>query len=78
VAVFGLPPLAHEDDALRGVLCALDILAALHQLRLRPSIGVTTGQAFCGVVGSRARREYSVLVAITITITLSHHHHHHH
>ena len=28
---------------------------------LRPSIGITTGQAFCGVVGSRGRREYSVL-----------------
>ena len=32
IAVFGLPPLAHEDDALRGVLSALTIMDALHAL----------------------------------------------
>jgi class 3 adenylate cyclase/GNAT superfamily N-acetyltransferase len=61
VAVFGLPPLAHEDDAVRGILSALAICARLHELQLRPAIGVSTGMAFCGVVGSRGRREYSVL-----------------
>lgn len=61
IAVFGLPPLAHEDDALRGVLSALDICDSLHQFDLRPSIGITTGKAFCGVVGTRNRREYSIL-----------------
>lgn len=61
IAIFGLPPLAHEDDAVRGVLGAQAIITALHQLDLRPSIGITTGQAFCGVVGARGRREYSVL-----------------
>lgn len=61
IAIFGLPPLSHDNDALRGVLAAGAILQALHQLDLRPSIGITTGRAFCGVVGSRGRREYSVL-----------------
>ena len=55
VAVWGLPPLAHDDDALRGVLAALDICNALHQLDLRPSVGITTGAAFCGVVGARVK-----------------------
>jgi class 3 adenylate cyclase len=61
IAVFGLPPLAHEDDAVRGVLSALAICSNLHELGLVPSIGVTTGMAFCGLVGSQRRREYSVL-----------------
>jgi class 3 adenylate cyclase len=60
IAVFGLPPLAHEDDGVRGVLSSLAICAKLHELNLRPSIGVSTGNAFCGVVGNR-RREYTVL-----------------
>lgn len=61
IAVFGLPPLAHEDDSVRGILSALAICAKLHELGLTASIGVTTGPAFCGVVGARGRREYSVL-----------------
>lgn len=27
------------------------------------SVGVTTGEAFCGVVGSKTRKEYTVLVS---------------
>ena len=61
IAVFGLPPLAHEDDSVRGVLSALAICAKLYKLGLVPAVGVTTGMAFCGVVGARGRREYSVL-----------------
>lgn len=48
--------IAHEDDAVRGVLSALAIYAKLRELKMRPSIGVTTGMAFCGVVGSKTRR----------------------
>lgn len=61
IAVFGLPPLAHEDDPVRGLLSALQICTQLHKLNLVPSIGVTTGTAFCGVIGTRNRREYSIL-----------------
>jgi class 3 adenylate cyclase len=61
VAVFGLPPLAHEDDSVRAVLSSLMIMKKLNELNLFPSIGVTTGAAFCGVVGGRVRREYTVL-----------------
>jgi hypothetical protein len=61
IAVFGLPPLAHEDDAVRGVMSAITIVSELRRFGLRPAIGVTSGMAFCGVVGSRGRREYSVL-----------------
>lgn len=61
IAVFGLPPLAHNNDATRGVLAALAICDSLWKLKLHASVGITTGIVFCGVVGSTTRREYSVL-----------------
>ena len=66
IGAFGLPPLAQEDDATRALTAALDILAASRAL-LPPalssavSIGVTTGRAWCGAVGSEARSEYAVV-----------------
>ncbi len=64
VAALGLPPLAHEDDAVRGVQAALAMLATLGSLGLRGAIGVTTGRAFCGTVGSAVRREYTMIGTI--------------
>ncbi|NJN67534.1 MAG: adenylate/guanylate cyclase domain-containing protein [Chloroflexaceae bacterium] len=61
IGVFGLPPLAHEDDAARGVQAALVARSELQALGMRCAIGVTTGQAFCGVIGSDQRREYTIL-----------------
>jgi class 3 adenylate cyclase/tetratricopeptide (TPR) repeat protein len=63
VAALGLPPLTHEDDPARGVQAALAIREALAGLGRRAAVGVTTGQAFCGTVGSRWRREYTMLGA---------------
>ncbi|KAH9261183.1 hypothetical protein BASA81_000887 [Batrachochytrium salamandrivorans] len=62
IAVFGLPPISHENDATRGVLAALAITAKLQEVGANPSVGVATGVAFCGVVGHPGgRREYTVL-----------------
>lgn len=61
LAAFGLPPVAHENNALRCILAAKEVVNSLRDLGLRASCGVTTGAAFCGVVGGRGRREYSVL-----------------
>jgi class 3 adenylate cyclase/tetratricopeptide (TPR) repeat protein len=61
VAALGLPPLAHEDDPARGVQAALAMHEAMAGLGRRIAIGVTTGRAFCGAVGSRWRREYTML-----------------
>jgi class 3 adenylate cyclase len=61
VAALGLPPLAHEDDALRGVLVALDIKAALDGMGQQCSIGVTSGRVFCGIIGNQERCEYTMI-----------------
>jgi len=61
VAALGLPPFAHEDDPVRGILAALKIQNDLRQLGLKCAVGVTTGQVFCGSVGSDARREYTMI-----------------
>jgi len=58
---FGLPPLAHEDDPLRGVQAAMMIRDELHGLGIHSSIGVTTGRMFCGLVGNDDRRVYTFL-----------------
>ena len=59
--VFGVPPLAHEDDPLRGVQAALELRAALRTRGVRSAIGLATGLAFCGAVGSVRRREYTTV-----------------
>jgi class 3 adenylate cyclase len=61
IAAWGLPPLAHEDDPRRAVLAALEISETLFKLGIMTSVGVTTGQTFCGDVGSAERREYAVV-----------------
>ncbi len=61
IAALGLPPLAHEDDAVRGVQVALALQAAAHERGLRSAIGVTTGRMFCGSVGNARRRDYTLV-----------------
>jgi class 3 adenylate cyclase/tetratricopeptide (TPR) repeat protein len=58
LVVFGAPR-AHDDDERRAVACALELLArpALKGAR----IGLNTGTVFCGILGSDARRQYTVL-----------------
>jgi class 3 adenylate cyclase len=60
-AAFGLPPLAHADDPLRGIQSALLIRNELQARGLHGAIGVTTGRVFCGLIGTDQRREYTFL-----------------
>lgn len=58
---FGLPPLVHTDDPTRAVLCALDLLPEAQAVGLEGKLGVATGRVLCGVCGSSARKEYTIL-----------------
>ena len=64
IAVFGLPPLPHDDDPLRAVRAAKALVAAIPERlgnHVKCSVGISSGQTFCGVVGSQKRREYTVM-----------------
>lgn len=62
LSVFGLPPHAHEDDPERAVLCALQLWDSLSRVAgVGCSVGVTTGTAFCGGIGAKSRKEYTVI-----------------
>ncbi len=60
LAAFGLPPLVHADDPLRGVRAAVDIRRSLKVVGYDCAIGVATGRAFCGTVGNDTRCEYTM------------------
>ena len=64
ITLFGAPT-AHEDDPERAVRTAIEIQAALQNADLpgvHPArIGINTGFVYAANVGSRARREYTVM-----------------
>lgn len=60
LAIFGLPPRAHEDDAERAILAATRLAESLESVGASSGIGITTGRAICGAFGSDARRDYMV------------------
>lgn len=58
---FGLSPLAHEDDPVRGVKTALALQRELERLDQPCRVGVSTGKVVCGSVGSERRCEYALV-----------------
>ena len=67
LAFFGAP-IAHEDDAQRALLAALEMHEQLPLLSSHPAaqtltlhVGVNTGEVYARMVGSQARLDYAVL-----------------
>jgi len=58
---FGLPPLAHENDARRAIEAAIELRQRLNLRNIPTSVGIATGTVFCGIYGSDTRRQYTVL-----------------
>lgn len=59
--LFGAPPFAHSDDAVRIVRCALDMHQTAQSQGLQLRSGISTGHMFAGAVGGEGRREYTVM-----------------
>jgi len=58
---FGLTQQAYLDSPERSLRTALDVIAALKGLGLQPKVGVTSGTAYCGLVGASYRCEYALM-----------------
>jgi class 3 adenylate cyclase len=61
LAVFGLPGCTHQDDPRRAVATALELHSTLRTANVRLSVGIATGEAFCGAIGPAHRAEYTVI-----------------
>ncbi|OQS03754.1 hypothetical protein THRCLA_21073 [Thraustotheca clavata] len=57
IVIVGLPPFYHENNALHGIRMAL----YMQEKGVKASIGITSGPAFCGSIGSAVRAEYAVV-----------------
>ncbi|EDQ89284.1 uncharacterized protein MONBRDRAFT_8342 [Monosiga brevicollis MX1] len=57
LCAMGLPPMPHADDPKRALVAALDLVENIEALGsfIRCRVGVTTGMAFCGVIGAKQR-----------------------
>lgn len=66
LVIFGLRGFKHESEAQAALKSAYNIKKYLSILDgvLEVSIGVTTGEVYCGVVGHPLRREFTVIGAI--------------
>ena len=65
ICIWGLPPLAHQDDAARAVYTGFNMIKALKKKTnggVYCNIGIASGECFSGIVGtSGSRKEFSVL-----------------
>ena len=61
IGTIGLRGSATDDNAAAAVEAARSITAQLQAIGLNASIGIASGKAFCGLVGSSVRHEYAVM-----------------
>lgn len=60
--IFGLPPFSHfADDSVRAIITAKAMLQSIKAQGVVGSVGISTGNAWCGFLGSPSRREYAVM-----------------
>lgn len=58
---FGPPPSAHNDNPERGVNLALKINQLFLNEGIENNIGVSSGMAYCGIIGDDLLRQYTVI-----------------
>lgn len=58
---FGPPPSAHNDNPERGINLSLQISQLFLREGIENNIGVSTGMAYCGIIGNDLLRQYTVI-----------------
>jgi hypothetical protein len=58
IGMWGVPAYTYENSAHRAINCATSVSSKLKALDLDCSIGITTGDVYCGNVGSQLRRDF--------------------
>eukprot|EP01041_Mallomonas_annulata_P007481 gene7481-15318_t len=61
IGTFGLPGSVKEDNAAAAIEAAQRIIQVLKEKGIQASIGIASGKAYCGIVGSSERCEYAVM-----------------
>jgi class 3 adenylate cyclase len=59
IAMWGMPSFTYANNCSRALYCAVSIAMQAIQLDHYCSIGITTGNIFCGSVGAAERRDYA-------------------
>lgn len=58
---FGVPTASFHNNAYRAVRTAVEISHVFEKLKMQVSFGITTGIAYCGIIGAISRREYTII-----------------
>jgi hypothetical protein len=64
IACWGMPNLSYLDNAHRALSAAAQIRRKLLQMEMSCSFGITTGDVYCGTVGSALRMEYAAIGSV--------------
>ena len=59
IAMWGIPSFTYSNNCSRALYCAVSISVRAKEIGHVCSVGVTTGNVFCGIVGAVERRDYA-------------------
>eukprot|EP00597_Dinobryon_sp_UTEXLB2267_P015134 CAMPEP_0170124916 /NCGR_PEP_ID=MMETSP0020_2-20130122/18586_1 /TAXON_ID=98059 /ORGANISM="Dinobryon sp., Strain UTEXLB2267" /LENGTH=570 /DNA_ID=CAMNT_0010357189 /DNA_START=171 /DNA_END=1880 /DNA_ORIENTATION=+ len=59
IAMWGIPSFTYSNNCSRALFCAVSISVKAKEIGHACSVGVTTGNVFCGIVGAPERRDYA-------------------
>jgi class 3 adenylate cyclase len=61
IVLWGVPSATFANNNARSLYCAGQIQNSSHRFRHVCSVGITTGSAFCGTIGSPLRQDYAAI-----------------
>jgi hypothetical protein len=64
IGCWGMPNLSYLDNAHRALSAAAQIHRQLNRMEMACSFGITTGDVYCGTVGSALRMEYAAIGSV--------------